>query len=178
MVCYARPASRLAVLLIGALLVFGRPVSHFLDTAAFLVVATVVTGGTAIAAAMVLAAFASTRRRRAVAGGCVNCQFRCQQAMTEPSRPSGRPWLVTLVDRTDHAPRPGLASHAARPGAAGHSGRTERWPVQARLASPSGLPTTPVLLPMPSVRPAETAPRWPDRPLHDAGVVPWYASAP
>jgi hypothetical protein len=39
MVCYARPASRLAALLIVALLVFGHPVGHFLDTAAILVAA-------------------------------------------------------------------------------------------------------------------------------------------
>lgn len=166
MVCYARPASRLAVLLIGALLVFGRPLSHFLDTAAFLVVATVVTGGAAIAAAMVLAAFASTRRRRAAAGGCVNCQFRCQHAMTESSSPAGRPWLVTLADRTGHTAHPGPASHVRNTGRTGRMGRTERWPAQAWLASSSGQPTAPVLLPMPSVRPAGAAPRWPDRPLH------------
>ena len=69
MVCYARPASRLAALLIVALLVFGRSVGHFLDTAAILVAALAATGGAAIAAALVFAAFASTRRRRAAAGG-------------------------------------------------------------------------------------------------------------
>jgi len=41
MVCYARPAGRFAALLIVALLVFGRPISHFFDTAAFMVVAAV-----------------------------------------------------------------------------------------------------------------------------------------
>ena len=144
MVCYARPASRFAVLLIGALLVFGRPLSHFLDTAAFLLVATVATGGAAIAAAAVFAAFMSTRHRRAAAGGCVNCQFRCQHAMTGPS---GRPWVVARADRASHA---------------------EPRPPQARLAPPPGGPA-PVLLPMPSVRSAGlagAAPRWPDRPLH------------
>jgi hypothetical protein len=147
MVCYARPASRFAVLLIGALLVFGRPVSHFLDTAAFLVGATVATGGAAIAVAMVFAAFMSTRRRRAASGGCVNCQFRCQHAMTGPS---GRLWLVARADRSGHA-------RHAQPG-----------PAPARHAPPSGRPA-PVLLPMPSVRSAGlagAAPRWPDRPLH------------
>ena len=44
MVCYARPAGRFAALLIVALLVFGRPVSHFLDTAAILVAALAATG--------------------------------------------------------------------------------------------------------------------------------------
>jgi hypothetical protein len=96
MVCYARPASRLAALLIVALLVFGHPVGHFLDTAAILVAALAATGGAAIAAALVFAAFASTRHRRAAAGGCVSCQFRCQHAMTEPAR---RLWLVTTANR-------------------------------------------------------------------------------
>jgi hypothetical protein len=84
MVCYARPAGRFAVLLVGVLLVFGRPLSHFLDTAAFLAVATVSTGAAAIGAVLVFGAFMSTRRRRAANGGCVSCQFRCQHAMTEP----------------------------------------------------------------------------------------------
>jgi len=101
LVCYARPAGRFAVLLIGALLVFSRPVSHFLDTAAFVVAATVATGGAAIAAVLVFASLMSTRRRRASAGGCVSCQFRCQHAMTGSSR---RPWLVTTADRTEPGP--------------------------------------------------------------------------
>ena len=152
MVCYARPASRFAGLLIVALLVFGRPVSHFLDTAAILVAALAATGGAAIAAALVFAAFASPRHRRAAAGGCVSCQFRCQHAMTSAPR---RPWLVTTTDR--HEPGP---AHPAR-------------------TPPSG-PPGPVLLPIPSIRPAGAAaatgagaagaagaaPHWPDRPLH------------
>ena len=140
MVCYARPASRLAALLIVALLVFGHPVGHFLDTAAILVATLAVTGGAAIAAALVFAAFASTRHRRAASGGCVSCKFRCQHAMTGPPR---RVWLVTTADRRE----PGPAHPAQTP--------------------PSG-PPAPVLLPMPSIRPTGAAPRWPDRPLHRA----------
>jgi len=145
MVCYARPAGRFAALLIVALLVFGRPVSHLLDTAAILVAALAATGGAAVAAALAVAAFASTRRRRATAGGCVSCRFHCQHAMTGAPR---RLWLVT----TAHRQEPGPA-------------RTARTP-------PSGGPG-PVLLPMPSIGPAGlagtgTAPRWPDRPLHRA----------
>jgi hypothetical protein len=150
MVCYARPAGRFAALLIVALLVFGRPVSHFFDTAAFMAVAAVATGGAAVAAALVFAAFMSTRRRRAAAGGCVSCQFRCQHAMTERSR---RMWLVTTVDRRETVPahsQPGPAHSRPRP-AHGHP------------AAPGGR-SAPVFLPMPSV--ASAAPRWPDRPAH------------
>jgi hypothetical protein len=97
MVCYARPAGRFAVLLVGVLLVFGRPLSHFLDTAAFLAVATVSTGAAAIGAVLVFGAFMSTRHRRAANGGCVSCQFRCQHAMTEPDpRTPGRTGPVLL----------------------------------------------------------------------------------
>jgi hypothetical protein len=143
MVCYARPASRFAAFLIVAMVVFGRPVGHFLGTAAILVAALAAAGGAAIAAAMVLAAFASTRRQRARAGGCVSCQFQCQHAMTGPSR---RPWLVTSADRQEPGPR-----HPARTPSSGHPG--------------------PVLLPIPAIRPAGSAgsagsvPRWPDQPL-------------
>src|ERR1700691_4437150 len=101
MVCYARPASRLAGLLIVAVLVFVQPGGHFLYTAAILVAALAATGGAAIATALVFAALASTRHRGAAAGGCVSCQFRCQHAMTGPSR---RLWLVTTGDRREPGP--------------------------------------------------------------------------
>jgi hypothetical protein len=136
MVCYARPASWVAAIAVVAFLVLGRPVGHFLDTAAVAVALTMVIAGAAVATALVLAALMSTRRRRAAAGGCVSCQFRCQHAMTESSR---RSWLVTTVDR--RAPVP------VRVGVDGHSAVTPGRSV-------------PVFLPMPSVGP----PRWPDRP--------------
>src|SRR5580704_12155962 len=98
MVCYARPASRFAAFLIVALVVFGRPVGHYLDTAAILVACLAATGGAAVVAAL---AFAATRRRRAAAGGCVNCQFRCQHAMTGPPR---RLWLVATANRPEPSP--------------------------------------------------------------------------
>lgn len=139
MVCYARPASRFAVLVIVALLVFLRPVSHFFDTAALALAIAAATGGAAVASALVFAAFMNTRRRRAAAGGCVTCQFQCQHAMTERSR---RLVLVTSSDRSAAS----LAhTHPVAPSA--------------------GMP---VFLPMPAVRPVrvvgDTAPRWPDRP--------------
>jgi hypothetical protein len=158
MVCYARPASRLAAILIVAWLVFARPVSHFFDTAALMVTVTLATVGAAVAAALVFAAFMSTRRRRASAGGCVSCQFRCQHAMTERRRP----WLVTTTDRG--APGPVLAG----PGGPGRRGE-----VPVRSVS--------VLLPVPAVRSAgpagplaapgcgPAAPRWPDRPAYRSG---------
>jgi hypothetical protein len=127
MVCYARPASWLAAVAVVAFVILGRPVGHFLDTAAVAVALTVVIAGAAVATALVLAAFMSTRRRRAAAGGCVSCQFRCQHAMTASSR---RSWLVTIVDRR----APALVPVAERPAAA------------------RGRPV-PVFLPMPSVAP-------------------------
>jgi hypothetical protein len=172
MVCYARPAGRFAALLIVALLVFGRPVSHFFDTAAFMAVAAVVTGGAAVAAALVFAAFMSTRRRRAAAGGCVSCQFRCQHAMTEPT---GRFRLVTMADRRPPASAADrLPAAPGQPGASGHPG-THGHP------GPAPDRSVPTLLPMPTVRsapvdvPGESgglaAPRWPDRPAHRATQV-------
>jgi hypothetical protein len=151
MVCYARPASRLAAIVVVAWLVFAVPMSHFLNTAALAIAVLVAAAGAAVAAALVFATFMSTRRRRAAAGGCVSCQFRCQHAMTEPSR---RLWLVTTTDRS----APGHPGPGVR-------GRQEHEP--ARSAS--------VLLPVPTVRSAASgpvpagdsglaAPRWPDRP--------------
>jgi hypothetical protein len=177
MVCYARPASRLAAIVFVAWLVFAVHVSHFFKTADLVMAVTVATGGAAVAAALVFATFMSTRRRRAAAGGCVSCQFRCQHAMTEPAR---RLWLVTIADRRppgSAADRPAAAS--AHPGSPGHPGAPGRpGPAPARSAS--------VLLPMPMVRsaacapaaagvPAESggpaAPRWPDRPALRASQV-------
>jgi hypothetical protein len=103
MVCYARPAGRLATLALVALCVFGRPLSHVLGTAEFMVAAVAVTGATAVTTALVFAALMSTRQRRAAAGGCVDCQFRCQHAMTGP--PS-RLALVTRTDRSNVRPAP------------------------------------------------------------------------
>ncbi len=100
MVCYARPASWLVAILTVAWLVFSGPVSHFFGTAAVLVAVLAATGGAAVAAAVVFATLMSTRRRRAAAGGCVNCQFRCQHAMTGP----GRLWLVAAADRRPGRP--------------------------------------------------------------------------
>ncbi len=129
MVCYARPAGRFAVLLVGVLLVFGRPLSQFLDTAAFLAVAMVTTGAAAIAAVLVFTAFMSTRRRRAAAGGCVSCQFRCQHAMTEPDRGSRGPWLVSTTSRPE-TPRTGpvLLPVPSIPSVASVDPSAPRWP--------------------------------------------------
>jgi hypothetical protein len=145
MVCYARPASRLAAILLVAWLVFAVPVSHFFDTAALVMAVTVATSGAAVAAALAFATFMSVRRRRGAAGGCVSCQFRCQHAMTGPGR---RLWLVTTADRRPPEP--------AHPGAPGH-----------RSTAPAR--SVPMSLPMPAVRSAAgdpTAPRWPDRPAY------------
>ena len=147
MVCYARPASRLAAIVFVAWLVFAVPVSHFFNTTALVTAVTVVTVGAAGVAALAFATFRSARRRRAAAGGCVSCQFRCQHAMTQAAAtgPARRLWLVTTADRRPQGPAP---SH---PGGSGPP-------------SPAPSRSVPVLLPMPAVRSAgPAAPRWPDR---------------
>ena len=147
MVCYARPASLLAAIVAVAWLVFARPASHFFGTAV-LAGALTATAVTVTAATLAFAAVMSIRHRRAAAGGCVNCRFRCQHAMTGIEGPrSRRLRLVTTADRR----KPGN-QHAG-----GQSG-----PVPARSA--------PVLLPMPEVR--APAPRWPDRPIYRTSAAP------
>src|ERR1700684_2333346 len=102
MVCYARPASRMAALLLVVFLVFGRSAAHFLDATALLVAIAVAVGGAAVAAAVAFVVFRAVQRRQAAAGGCVSCQLRCQHAMTEQPR---RLLMVSTVDRgTDRAP--------------------------------------------------------------------------
>jgi hypothetical protein len=146
MVCYARPASRLVAIIFVAWLVFAVPARHFLSTAALATAVLVAATGAAVA----VATFTSVKRRRAAAGGCVTCQFRCQQAMTEPAR---RLRLVTTTDRR-------------APGQLDVHGGQEHEP--ARSVS--------VLLPTPTVRSAEedsglAAPRWPDRPDYRGGRI-------
>ena len=177
MVCYARPASRLAALVIVAVLVFSRPVGHFFDTAALILAVTVAAAGAAVAAALVVAACMSARHRRAAAGGCVSCRFRCQHAMTEPAR---RRWLVTTADR---GPRRRAAGRPAvgpgYPGSPGRIGAAPGYP--GSRGRPGAVPgrSVPVLLPVPTVSSAGTAsgaagvpaPRWPDRPAYRASQV-------
>ena len=148
MVCYARPASLLAAIVAIAWLVFARHASHFFSTATVLAAVLTAAAVAAVIATLAFAAMMSVRHRRAAAGGCVNCRFRCQHAMTgvEGSRP-GRLWLVTTADRQET----GYQRANGRPG-----------PLPARSA--------PVFLPMPEVR--TPAPRWPDRPIYRTGAVP------
>jgi hypothetical protein len=124
MVCYARPASRMAALLLVVFLVFGRSVGHFFDTAALILAIAVAAGGAAVAAAVAVAAFGSIRRRRAAAGGCVGCQFRCQHAMTE------QPRQLPVVSITS---RPGPAVGA------GAGAGPPRWPDRPAYRSGSAL---------------------------------------
>ena len=148
MVCYARPASLLAAIVVVAWVVFARPASHFFGTAAVLAAVLTATAVAATAAALAFAAFMSTRHRRAAAGGCVNCRFRCQHAMAGVGGSGPRRlWLVTAATRQ-------------QPGYQGPSGHQGPLPVR------SG----PVLLPMPEVR--APAPRWPDRPVYRTGTAP------
>ena len=122
MVCYARPASLLAAIVAIAWVVFGTPVSHFFSTTAVLAAVLTASAGAAVAATLAVAAFMSTRHRRAAAGGCVNCRFRCQQAMTEQPRrllvvrAAEREAAPQWPDRPAYRPRPACASApASRP---------------------------------------------------------------
>ena len=98
MVCYARPAGRMAAVVLVVLLVFGRSVGHFFDAAALMAVLAVAVGGAAVAAVLAFVAFGSIRRRRAAAGGCVSCQLQCQHAMTE------QPRRLLVVSTVEHGP--------------------------------------------------------------------------
>jgi hypothetical protein len=163
MVCYARPAIRMAALVLVAFLVFERPVGHFFDAAALVVAITVAVAVAAVLAALAFTVFLSTRRRRAQAGGCVSCTLRCQHAMTEGPR---RLRLVSITDRTPAA----RSAPAATPAAAGvravvPAGRS--LPVVSINGRPSpsssALPSADhrALVPLPA-GPAD--PQWPDRP--------------
>jgi hypothetical protein len=141
MVCYARPAGRMAAVVLVVLLVFGRHVRHFFDAAALTVAITVAAGGAAVAAAVAFAAFLSIRRRRAAAGGCVSCQLRCQHAMTEQPR-------RLVVSTVEHGPV------AARSGT---------------VAAPAGVVAAPAGVV--AARGGPAAPRWPDRPAYRSGAA-------
>jgi hypothetical protein len=138
MVCYARPAGRMAAVLLVVLLVFGRHVQHFFDAAALTVAITVAAGGAAVAAAVAFAAFLSIRRRRAAAGGCVSCQLRCQHAMTEQPR---RLLVVRTEERGPVAAHSGTAAVAGSMVAARGGPAAPRWP--DRPAYRSGAPGRP-----------------------------------
>lgn len=161
MVCYARPAGSLAVIITVAALVLSRPFSHISDTATFVAAVTAATAVAAVAAALVFAAFMSVRRRRAAAGGCVGCQFRCQHAMTEQSQ---RLWLVSTMDRRPQAPASGHpAATAGRPAPVPGHPRRPLLPIQ---------PVAPMPVRDKGLKDLEcdagSAPRWPDRPIRRA----------
>jgi hypothetical protein len=134
MVCYARPAFRMAALLLVVFLAFGRSAGHFLASTALIVGIATAVAVAAVAAAVAFTMFLSVRRRRAAAGGCVSCQLRCQHAMTEQPR---RLLLVSTVDR----------------GAAGGSRPSDgpaapRWPDRPAIRSgAAGRPPRPVVAP-------------------------------
>jgi hypothetical protein len=137
MVCYARPAIRMAAIVLVVLLILGRAGAHlfpghFFGTAALIIAVTAAAGGAAVAAALTFAAFGSIRRRRAVAGGCVHCQFRCQHAMTE--QPRRRP--VARAGQAEAAPPRWPVARAGQPEAA-----PPRWPDRpAYRAGPAAPP--------------------------------------
>ena len=158
MVCYARPAIRMAAVVLVVILVFGRSVGHFFDAAALMAAIAVAAGGAAVAAALAFATFGSIRRRRAVAGGCVNCQFRCQHAMTEQPR---RRLVVSTVDHGGAA--------GAGPGQRGAA--VPRWPDRPAYRSGSAarpaVTSRPVAVPRPRVASPTAGQR--ERVLSDPG---------
>jgi hypothetical protein len=163
MVCYARPASRMAALLLVVFLVFGRPAAHFLDVTALLVAIAVAVGGAALAAAVVFVVFRAVQRRQAAAGGCVSCQLRCQHAMTEQPR---RLVMVSTVNRpADRAGDPGAAAAAPRwpDRPAYRSGVASRAVVASRPTASRAVVASRPTAPRPAVdpRPAVPASRMP-----------------
>jgi hypothetical protein len=135
MVCYARPALRMAAVVLVLLVILGRSGAqlfpgHFNGAAALMVAISVAAGVAVVAAALTFVAFGSIRRRRAVAGGCVHCQFRCQQAMTgAPGRPAD-PAAQHELARPRWPDRPvyrsGTAAQSAGPGSGQDAGRAGR----------------------------------------------------
>jgi hypothetical protein len=158
MVCYARPAGRMAAIILLVFLVFSRPISHYFNTAALVVAIAVAIAVAAALAAVAFGVFLAVRRRRAADGGCVSCQLRCQHAMTEQPR---RLLMVSTVDRgVDRAPAATRAPAAARNPASARNPAAARLPVSAVDHGASG-------------------PRWPDRPAHRTGpLVAQHASRP
>lgn len=104
MVCYARPVGMMTALVVAVLLVLGRPVGHFFGIAGAMLVIVFVSAIVAAASVLVLMAVTRIRRSRAVAGGCINCRFRCQEAMVEhpklPPLASANHVAPTLSDPT------------------------------------------------------------------------------
>jgi hypothetical protein len=94
--CYVpRTGTILFIIVIGAVALHG-PVGH---AAATVGIVTAVLAGVALVAGLVTGITLAARarqRRRAVAGGCVSCRFKCQQALTRRGfRPAvRRPFLV------------------------------------------------------------------------------------
>jgi hypothetical protein len=164
MVCYARPAGRMAAIILLMFLVFSRPISHYFNTAALVVAIAVAIAVAAALAAVAFGVFLAVRRRRAADGGCVSCQLRCQHAMTEQPR---RLLMVSTVDRgADRAPASDWAPAATRAPAAARNPASARNPAAARL-------------PVSAVDHGPSGPRWPDRPAHRTGpLVPQHASRP
>jgi hypothetical protein len=144
MVCYARPVSMMAAIVLVVFVIFGKPTVHFFGTATLVVAVTVALAAAAVATALVFGASVTTRRRRAAAGGCVTCQFRCQHAMTDHDGPR---WPVSAASGA-YAP--------GRPAAAGPAGRT-LLPIQPVAPRPVRDKKDLELIP---------APRWPDRPVY------------
>jgi hypothetical protein len=124
MVCYARPAGRMAAIILLVFLVFSRPISHYFNTAALVVAITVAIAVAAALAAVAFGVFLAVRRRRAAAGGCVSCQLRCQHAMTEQPR---RLLMVSTVDRAPAAARNPAAARLPV-SAVDHGASGPRWP--------------------------------------------------
>ncbi|HTQ87924.1 MAG TPA: hypothetical protein VMK84_00370 [Streptosporangiaceae bacterium] len=114
MVCYARPASLLAAIVAVAWVVFAGPVSHFFSATAMLAAVLTATAGAAVAATLAFAATMSIRHRRATAGGCVNCRFRCQHAMTGDQAPGGHASPLPARSAPVFLPMPEVRAPAPR----------------------------------------------------------------
>jgi len=143
--CYVpRAGTILFIVVIGAIVLHG-PVGH---AAATVGIVTAILAGVALVAGLITGITLATRarqRRRAAAGGCVSCQFNCQQALTRQGfRPAARrPLLVgfyTMERARPEWPNEPMPLSATRSGDA-QAAVTEGAPVTEQAV----VPETPVI---------------------------------
>lgn len=171
--CYVpRAGTILFIVVIGAIVLHG-PVGH---AVAMVGIVTAVLAGVALVAGLITGITLATRarqRRRAAAGGCVSCEFKCQQALTRQGfRPAARrPLLVGFytMERARPAwPNEPMPLSATRSGDA-QAAVTEGAPVTDQAV----IPETPVIpdTSVPDISVPRTA-EYDDRARADSDLVP------
>jgi hypothetical protein len=109
--CYkARPTGTVAAIALVLLVVFARPVGHFLGEAALFAAIAVATAGAAVAAACAFAAFLAARHKQ---------PRRLHLVSTQEHSPAGPRWPDRPILRTESVSR-------QAPGPTDHAGQKER----------------------------------------------------